>query len=210
MNEFKTNEEEIDNTQNNLSNLKSFNNQEEKKSDEFEEEFFKTESTEDMNESCQSAKINDNSDFYLIDHDKEMYRSIDELKLKTSMIISQKNNHKNNFATAPVVTGQEITVVNSVNEMANILVRSVLNQAMSDYNESVKSDKTLPNIEKKYRYRFSAKAERDLIDISDFSKNKTSSRLTYYKDFNFVDANEFDEENNEEKITLEFEDEPYE
>lgn len=209
MNEFKTNDEEIDKSQNNLKLFKT-NNEQEKKSDEDEDEFYRTESCEDMNQSFRSAKINDNSDFYLIDHDKELYHSINEFKLKTSMIINQKNEDKINLATAPVVTNQEITVVNSVNEMANILVRSVLNQAMSDYNESIKSEKIVSNIEQKYRYCFSAKTERDQIDIGDFSKNKTSSRLTYYKDFNSPDVEENKRYNNVEKFTLEFEDEPYE
>ncbi|RNA26889.1 regulator of G- signaling 22 [Brachionus plicatilis] len=208
LNEFKTIEDDIENAEASLHLMKSTEREMDKKSDEYEDEFFRTESTEDLTETSQSARIKDNSNCYLIDNDKEFYRSINEFTLKTSLIISQKNETKSNLANAPVVTGQGITVVNSVNEMANILVRSVLNQALSDYNESVKSEKSeksAPNIEKQYRYSFSAK--RDQIDISDYSKNKTSSRLNYYKDFNLADAEEAKDERN---FTLEFEDEPYE
>lgn len=214
LNEFKSNDDLVETKDASLHLLKSDGKELEKKSDEDEDEFFRTESTEDLTESCQSARTKDHSSFYLIDHDKEFYRSINEFKLKTSLIISQKNESQTKLAAAPEVTSQDITVVNSVNEMANILVRSVLNQALSDYNESVKSDRVAPNsannIEKQYRYSFSAKRERDQIDISEFGKNKTSSRLTYYKDFNLNDVEKNEEDKNERNFTLEFEDEPYE
>lgn len=98
--------------------------------------------------------------------------------------------------------------------MANILVKSVVNQALSDLNSNV-AEQDIYNpkyIEKKYRYSFSGKSKQD-ADLNDFTKKKTDSRLSYYKDFlteNDMDDESDLDESNENNYTIEFEDEPYE
>jgi hypothetical protein len=103
-------------------------------------------------------------------------------------------------------------LVKSVKEMANILVKSAINLALTDiqslalHSEDKRSGK---EIEKMYRYTFSAKTKSE----------QSNSRLGYYKDYKtqFADLNESqaandeaDEANKENKFSIQFEDEPYE
>lgn len=103
------------------------------------------------------------------------------------------------------------TLVFSVKKMANILVKSAIQLAMSDIRNRILTSSNDENkttsgkdIERMYRYCFSAKSRSDQAD----------SRLGYYKYFNtrFDQANKEsdDEEEPKEKVQIEFEDEPIE
>jgi hypothetical protein len=68
--------------------------------------------------------------------------------------------------------------------------------------------------EKNYRYCFSGKQRSEkALDLNDFVRCKSSSRMSYYKDFqteNDMNENEDEEEDEEDGYVLEFEDEPHE
>jgi hypothetical protein len=107
-------------------------------------------------------------------------------------------------------------LVKSVKEMANILVKSAINLALADVqtmslgaHDAKKSGK---DIEKMYRYCFSAKSRSE----------QENSRLDYYKDYDTKlekfnqkgekssNNQEEEDENEDNKFAIEFEDEPYE
>ncbi|CAF0779308.1 unnamed protein product [Brachionus calyciflorus] len=220
LNDYKLNDDEsfIDKTHESIHLSKKFLDEkpEEKNETEYEDDFFKTASTENLDESDTIQK--DNQNFYLIENDREFYKSLNDFKLKTSLITTKKfetepNNLKpTDISKFQVNSNENITVIDSVNEMANILVRSVLNQALSDYNESNRTSQISESkVENKYRYNFSAKQEHEEIDLTEFPKKKSNSRLTYYKDFLSENNTNFTKEQFSDKnFTIEFEDEPYE
>ena len=115
------------------------------------------------------------------DSNKEMFKSIQ--KSKTSLLVM---NAKRAEETVPDVQ------VKSVNELAQIIVENVVVQAVGDLTAGTQSNDDMNN----YRYSMSAK----------------SRRLSYYKDYQTTDEQFIDnqDEESDEKLLLEFEDEPLE
>ena len=117
-------------------------------------------------------------------------------------------------------------IVKSVNEMARLLVGNIVHQAVGEVAATNSSSEIEKNFEKHYRYTLSAKTVRKLgysndskDFLNDFNLNKSASKLSYYKEYNTdydlsgKDVKKdvsYDDENDEEKFLLEFEDEPYE
>ena len=101
---------------------------------------------------------------------------------------------------------QGAKLIKTVKQMASILVKSAINLALSDVKSKAITDQSRAasgrNIEKMYRYCFSAKSKSE----------QSNSRLGYYKEFKtrFDSQNEEGEEEREDKFMIEFEDEPYE
>jgi hypothetical protein len=117
-------------------------------------------------------------------------------------------------------------IVKSVNEMARLLVGNIVNQAVGEVAATKSPSETEKNFEKHYRYTLSAKTVRKLgysnesrDFLNDFNANKSASKLSYYKEYNTdydlsgKDVRKdvsYDDEPDEDKFLLEFEDEPYE
>jgi hypothetical protein len=116
-----------------------------------------------------------------------------------------------------VSSGNSEKLAKSVKEMANILVKSVINLAIADVQTMAINGQDIKksggkDIEKMYRYCFSALTKSE----------QSNSRLGYYKEYNTksskkkvpkneaVSNGEVDEDAEENKFAIEFEDEPYE
>jgi len=189
---------------------------------------------EDVNEKTSNEKIETKR--ILISSDQELYFSIGE-RMKTSLLINKTtnadvqasnqndfendNNHKNSDENQneeqdqDYLSSQETPIIiRSVKEMANLLVNSAMKLAVLDLGDSDTSRVEAKLVEKNYRYCFSGKQRGEkALDLNDFVRCKSSSRMSYYKDFqteNDMDEKEDEEENEEDGYFLEFEDEPHE
>lgn len=157
----------------------------------------------------------DQSRVHLIENNREFYKSIKNDKIKTSLTINKSNVMQSKLSerkesTQDKAKTTDLKIVKSVNEMAGILVKSVINQALND--KSTRDITDPKSIEKKYRYNFSAKKQGE-INLNEFNSKKTNSRLGYYKDYQTENENKNDFSTNEiddGKFVIEFEDEPYE
>lgn len=184
------------------------------------------------------------SSLHLIKDYTDVYKSIKSDRFKTSLVLNRSNvpntivqeqpkivldqndhNENTNTATSNTTANDEqqnLKLVRSVNDMASILVKSIIDKAVSEVKSNTYGNcYDLDYINRTYRYNVSAAKNKypknsDSI-LGEFSQNKSNSRLSYYKDFvidndvvnDLTVANELADENNN-KFLIEFEDEPIE
>ncbi len=191
-------------------------------------------------ESSNQKPLNENIETkrFLINSDQEIFDSLRE-RMKTSLLINKSaslNFQSSNLDECEKIIDDKIlneneteekdkdcssaqetpVIIRSVKQMANMLVNSAMKQAVLDLNDK---DPEISRIESKfneknYRYCFSGKQRGDRpLDVNDFVRCKSSSRMSYYKDFqteNDEDENEDENDNGEDACVLEFDEEPHE
>lgn len=206
---------------------KSVKNKQKRKDDEETAEISETEEDENLTK--------DGSNLYLIKEYTDVYKSIKIERFPTSLVINRNlSNNMNGFIEESNEREQlqaesrmSENEKRMVNDMATVLVKSIIEKAVSEVQshnpENIPDCYDSAYIERAYltdKTISKPNASQSSI-LNDFNANKSNSRLSYYKDFQTdidVVMKEFerggamiDGKNDEnEKLVIEFEDEPLE
>lgn len=162
---------------------------------------------------------------FLLDDYMDVYKSIKVERFPTSMVIN-RNVLGQIEAVQPESNENEQNSVRNVdikavNDLATVLVKSIIEKAVSEVQSNPQTDCYDPGYIKRVYLASSKKSNGQNSEIlNEFNANKSNSRLSYYKEFQTdmdVVMNEFGraadqngEENEADKFVLQFEDEPAE
>lgn len=170
--------------------------------------------TNSMTEQPKNYQINDFLD---------VYHSIKLDRFPTSLVINRKETAAAQEELGEIETDDSSSEVKSVNDFASVLVKSIIEKAVLEVKSKPNTNIYDPNyirntyLEKSRRLKDNSETS----ILAEFNANKSTSRLSYYKEFQtdveqiLADSKQevsmrTGDENEDEKFVLEFEDEPAE
>ena len=173
--------------------------------------------TNSMTEQPKNYQINDFLD---------VYHSIKLDRFPTSLVINRKETAAAQEELGEIETDDSSSEVKSVNDFASVLVKSIIEKAVLEVKSKPNTNIYDPNYIRN-TYLSNSERSRRLKDnsetsiLAEFNANKSTSRLSYYKEFQtdveqiLADSKQevsirTGDENDDEKFVLEFEDEPAE
>lgn len=164
---------------------------------------------------------------YQINDFLDVYHSIKLDRFPTSLVINRKETAAAQEELGEIETDDSSSDVKSVNDFASVLVKSIIEKAVLEVKSKPNTNIYDPNYIRNTYLSNSDIRSRRLKDnsetsiLAEFNANKSTSRLSYYKEFQtdveqiLADSKQevsmkTGDENEDEKFVLEFEDEPAE